>query len=177
MKVKEEFFSRGSFVLANGTIIRFWKNIWLGDTTLAAQYPSIYSVVRHKDQIVAHTFSLVPINIEFRRSVIGVRWNRWLHLRLVGIQLHTHEDEFRWSLTQSSRFTIKSMYLDLLNDNTIYLHKYLWEMKVPLKTKIFMWFLQKKEILTKDNLAKRNRLGCKKCCFCDHGESIHHLFI
>jgi hypothetical protein len=36
---------------------------------------------------------------------------------------------------------------DLLNDNIVYLHKYLWKMKVLLKTKIFMWFIQWKEIL------------------------------
>jgi hypothetical protein len=47
------------------------------------------------------------------------------------------------------------MYLDLLNGNTGYLHKYLWKMKVPLKIKIFMWFVHRKEILTKDNLVKK----------------------
>jgi hypothetical protein len=69
------------------------------------------------------------------------------------------------------------MYLDLLNDNTVYLHKYLWKMKVPLKTKIFMWFVQRKEILTKDNLLKRNWQGSSKCCFCDHDETVQHLFV
>jgi hypothetical protein len=29
---------------------------------------------------------------------------------------------------------------------------------------------------TKDNLAKRNWTGCKKCVFCDSEESINHLF-
>jgi hypothetical protein len=50
-------------------------------------------------------------------------------------------------------------------------------MKVPLKIRIFMWFLFKKVILTKDNLVKRNWHGNKKCCFCDHEETIQHLFI
>src|ERR1043165_8282346 len=39
-----------------------------------------------------------------------------------------------------------------------------------------MWFLFNKVILTKDNLAKRNWDGCKKCVFCDSKESIDHLF-
>ena len=39
-----------------------------------------------------------------------------------------------------------------------------------------MWFLFNKVILTKDNLAKRNWNGCKKCVFCDLEESIDHLF-
>jgi hypothetical protein len=69
------------------------------------------------------------------------------------------------------------MYLDLLNGNTAYLEKYLWKMKVPLKIKIFMWFLHRKEILTKDNLATRNWHGSKNCYFCDHEETAQHLFI
>ena len=40
-----------------------------------------------------------------------------------------------------------------------------------------MWFLMRKEILTKDNLAKRNWDGSKNCCFCDQEETIQHLFI
>jgi hypothetical protein len=49
-------------------------------------------------------------------------------------------------------------------------------MKVPLKIKVFMWFLHQKVILTKDNLVKRNWAGNETCCFCDNKESIQHLF-
>jgi len=41
-------------------------------------------------------------------------------------------------------------------------------MKVPLKIKIFLWFLEKGVILTKDNLARRNWNGSKACCFLAH---------
>jgi hypothetical protein len=47
------------------------------------------------------------------------------------------------------------------------------EMKVPLKIKNFYVVLQRKEILTKDNLAKCNW----QCCLCDHEETARHLFI
>jgi hypothetical protein len=99
--------------------------------------------------MVAHTFASVPLNIEFRRSLVGARWNRWLHLlhRLINVQLEPHDDKFRWRLTQTGKFAVKLMHLDPLNDNTIYLHKYLWKMKVPLKTKIFMWSVQQKLLL------------------------------
>jgi hypothetical protein len=94
MKVKEDFFARGFFILGDGSSIRFWEDTWLGGTTLAAQYPSLYSVVRHKDQTVAQVLASVPLNIEFRRSLLGARWNRWLHLlhRLIDVQLENHDD-------------------------------------------------------------------------------------
>jgi hypothetical protein len=52
----------------------------------------------------------------------------------------------------------------------------MWKLKVPLKIKIFMWYLQRGVILTKDNLAKRSWQGSKVCCFCHKDETIQHLF-
>ena len=52
----------------------------------------------------------------------------------------------------------------------------IWKMKIPLKTKVFAWYLRRGVILTKDNLAKRNWHGSKKCVFCQHDETITHLF-
>jgi hypothetical protein len=48
---------------------------------------------------------------------------------------------------------------------------------LPLKITIFMWFLNRKVWLTKDNLVKRQWKGCKKCCFCDADESVEPLFL
>ena len=103
----------------------------------------------------------------------------WLHLcrRLMMVQLSDEQDKFVWNLTASGVFSIKSMYEDLMNDHTVFLRKYLWKLKIPLKIKIFMWFLQNKVLLTKDNLVKRNWVGCTKCCFCGSQETIEHLFI
>ena len=40
-----------------------------------------------------------------------------------------------------------------------------------------MWFLHRKVLLTKDNLAKKNWHGSSHCSFCGSDESIEHLFI
>jgi hypothetical protein len=84
-------------------------------------------------------------------------WRLWLHLvqRLMAVQLNNDNDMFVWELTTNGIFTIKSISLDLLDDNAKYLNKYIWKMKVPLKIQVFMWFLHRKVILTKGNLIKR----------------------
>jgi hypothetical protein len=97
--------------------------------------------------------------------------------RLIDINLNDQEDNFIWDLTSSGVFSVKSLYLDLMNGDAQYLHKFIWKFKVPLKIRIFMWFLQRNVILTKDNLAKRKWQGDSKCCFCNQEETIHHLFI
>ena len=40
-----------------------------------------------------------------------------------------------------------------------------------------MWFVHKQVILTKDNLIKRRWVESSRCCFCDHDETIQHLFL
>jgi hypothetical protein len=49
-------------------------------------------------------------------------------------------------------------------------------MKIPLKTKVFVWYLRRGVILTKDNLANGNWQESTKCVFCGHEETIKHLF-
>jgi hypothetical protein len=50
------------------------------------------------------------------------------------------------------------------------------ESAIEDQIKIFMRFLHRKVILTKDNLVKRNWQGNTSCCFYDKEESIQHLF-
>jgi hypothetical protein len=45
-----------------------------------------------------------------------------------------------------------------------------------MKIKIFMWYLKREVILTKDNIAIRNWDGSKQYSFCLRDESIQHLY-
>jgi hypothetical protein len=179
LKVKKIFFDRGSFEVGNGENTRFWEDKWLRDKPLAQQYPSLYGVVQRKQVTVASVLGQNPLGIEFRRSLTGFRWERWLHLvsRLMAVSLSSEQVKFVWSLTTSCVFTVKSMYLDYMNGHTKYLKKYIWKMKVPLKIKIFMWFFHRKVILTKDNLLERNWNGNTSCCLCDKNETIQYFFL
>jgi hypothetical protein len=55
----------------------------------------------------------------------------------MSIRLNSNNDVFKWNLVESGRFLVKSMYLDMLNDNIVFLRKYIWKMKVPLKDQDF----------------------------------------
>ena len=94
-----------------------------------------------------------PLIRGFRRALVGNKWDMWSYLciRLMDINFTDVPDIFHWNLTQNGTFTVKSMYEDLMNGHTKYLQKYLWKLKMPLKIKVFMWFLHQKVVLTKDN--------------------------
>lgn len=146
---------------------------------LALEYSQLYNIVQRRQASVATILSHTPLNIQFCRSLIGVRWTSWLHLvrRLMAIQLSDRPDTIQWKLTKNGAFSVKSMYLHLIDSGHIPRSKHIWEVKVPLRIKIFMWFVHKGAILTKDNLAKRNWKGNQRCNFYDNKENIKHLFL
>jgi hypothetical protein len=74
-------------------------------------------------------------------------------------------------------FTVQSMYQVLINNGQMFNHKLIWKLNLPLKIKIFLWYLVKGIIPTKDNLIETNWNGNKKCGFYNTDESIQHLFI
>lgn len=179
MKVKDLFFNLGSFVLGNGEQIRFWEDVWLGDQPLMRQYPSLYHIVRQKSDTVASILRTIPLNVSFRRTLRGHNLSLWYDLinRVVLTPLSSNRDVFKWRETSSGQFTVQSMYQALINNGQMFNHKLIWKLNLPLKIKIFLWYLVKGIILTKDNLIKRNWNGNKKCGFCNTDESIQHLFI
>ena len=93
------------------------------------------------------------------------------------INLSDVPDIIHWILSVLGVFSVKSMYIDLINTRPIPRSVHIWKIKVPLKIKVFMWFVHKGVILTKNNFVKRSWEGSKRCCFCDQNETIEHLLI
>ena len=50
------------------------------------------------------------------------------------------------------------------------------ETKTTSQNQSIFWYLYKGVVLTKNNLARRQWQGDRKCCFCSSDESIQHLF-
>jgi hypothetical protein len=178
MKVKDTFLNLGSFILKNGTQIRFWEDRWLGSQPLMTQFPSLYNIVPKKSATVASVFETVPLNVSFQRALVGENLRLWhlLVLRVAQVELCGENDRFKWDLSVTGHFSVRSMYRALLNNNHVSYNKTLWSLKVPLKIKIFMWYLIRGVVLTKDNLLRHNWHGDRKCAFCYSDETIQHLF-
>jgi hypothetical protein len=179
MYAKKYFFRHGSFLIKDGSEIRFREDSWLGNLPLKDQYPALYSIAHNKSDTIAEVLNTSPPNVTFRQDLIGERLASWhaLQEQLANVQLTDKHDEFRWNLIENRIFLVDSMYKVLLHSEApIHKNKYTWKMKIPLRIKVFAWYLRRGVILTKDNLVRRNWQGSPKCCFCHHDETIKHLF-
>ena len=114
MRSKAAFFNRSNFVVGNGNTTRFWEDSWLGGTPLALQYPRLYNIVQRKEAFIGTILGSVPLNIQFRRTLVGQRWDDWLHLvhRLMEVDLSDLSDTLNWKLSVSGVFSVKSMYVE-----------------------------------------------------------------
>jgi hypothetical protein len=92
------------------------------------------------------------------------------------VTLNTDSDMFRWNLTNTGLFSVQSMYRALMTNGNVAHSRIIWKMRSPLRIKIFMWYLHRGIVLTKDNLVKRNWHGSERCCFCSDNETTQHLF-
>ena len=77
MKVKEEFLSLGKFDLGDGSQVRFWEDSWIRPRPLNSLFPALYNIVRKKSASVRTVLSMTPLNVAFRRSLVGVNLQAW----------------------------------------------------------------------------------------------------
>ena len=101
-------------------------------------------------------------------------WHR-IVASVLDINWSEQKDVFVWNLNASETFTVKSMYAAIINNGVRVLQD-IWQIKIPMKIKIFLWYLKKGVVLTKNNLLRRYWKGDNHCCFCHISETINHLF-
>jgi hypothetical protein len=88
---------------------------------------------------VASVFSTTPLNISFRRGLVGSNLALWYRLvaRVTPMRLNGVWDKFVWGVLQSGLFSVNSMYKALILDTRVRDSMVLWKIKVPLRIKIF----------------------------------------
>jgi hypothetical protein len=84
-------------------------------------------------------------------------------------------DEPCWEWSPKKTFTVKSVYDHLTKGDSGPSYKRIWKAKLPEKIKIFMWLLEQKAILTKENMLKRKWQGDPSCYMCGDLEDCDHL--
>ncbi|WVZ49107.1 hypothetical protein U9M48_000488 [Paspalum notatum var. saurae] len=119
MDIKNQFLNLGSFIVKNGTQVRFWEDKWLGDQPLKYKFPSLFNIVWKENATVAKVLSSLPPNLSFRRALTGNKLTEWynLVLRTMNVDLTEGNDVFRWKLHSNGSFSVRSMYKHLISNN------------------------------------------------------------
>lgn len=81
---------------------------------------------------------------------------------------------FNFCLCAKGLFSVQSVYAYLINSNFHFHRKQIWKFKLPLKVKIFLWYLSRVVIITNGNLDKNNWIGSNY--FYQEEDYIQHLF-
>ncbi|WVZ53210.1 hypothetical protein U9M48_004183, partial [Paspalum notatum var. saurae] len=104
MKVKPIFLNGGVYKVNSGSQVRFWEDNWLKNISLSEQYPVLYNIVHRKHDTVATVMSTSPLNISFRRALVGNKLQAWHDLvgKITNIILNDQPDQFRWLLTKKT---------------------------------------------------------------------------
>jgi len=158
LNVKHTFLSYTSYNIKDGSQISFWEDVWRGNRPFSERFPNLYHVVFNKHDTVEQVVSTNLLNLSFRRTLGGVKLTEYINLvaYLRDFNLADERDTISWKLHNNGQFSVRSMYQKLINQQVPFRHKYIWKLKIPLKIKIFLWYLLKGVLLTKDNLAKKN---------------------
>ena len=92
MGVKDQFLNLGRFKLDSGIRIRFWKDKWLGNQKLKDQFPNLFNIVQRKHATVAKGLSSNPLNVSFRRTLVGDKLTEWYSLVASLVHINLYEE-------------------------------------------------------------------------------------
>ena len=80
MKIKDEVPAKGSFTIKDGSKTRFWDDVWECQMPFKDKYPALYKIVRHPHATVASVLATRPLNLYFRRALVGNKLVEWQNL-------------------------------------------------------------------------------------------------
>ncbi len=169
------------FTLGDGAIVPFWHARWTGDKLLRNRFPSLFASTSHKHISVncwLHRFASSR-NLGFSNILDHDGQGELSQLNIVirNTSLVFNSDANAWRWNSNRRFSARSAYnflvFDDVDDRRI-LH--LWNIKIPLHIKIFLWLAARNRVPTADLLIKRGWYGPSICllCSCDE-ECLEHL--
>lgn len=166
LKIREIYLAGRKDQIGNWRNIDFWSDKWCGNFSRREKFNKIYNICREQHGSVAK-MNERRWHLSFRRwlSKDLQEDKRKLNDVLMTVCLAKQKDRAIWGLEGNRRFTVKSVYELLFSSHTRCPNNHIWKSKTPLTIKIFMWLVQQKVILTKDNLIRKKMERRQKKCF------------
>ena len=136
----------------------FWLDWWVGDTTLAVAYPTLFSFCADPEISISELSDLGWV-LDFRRTLSPVELDDWQRLTTCFPLLSEEDDSVVWPLSALGRFSVKSAYSKLVSGARTAKFKDIWPARIPPKIKIFLWQAFRRKLPATDQIRKRERAG------------------
>jgi hypothetical protein len=141
-----------------GAKVRFWEDVWVGNSSLDIQFWDIYSIVNEQNKTLAELWDGVNLKCTFRRCVDSRVFQLWKEVVSIAstIVLTGEEDALVWQYQSSGLYSFQSLYkiINFRGVVPIYLPA-MWKLTIPPRVQFFLWLVSKNKLLTRDNLEKR----------------------
>ncbi|GKV40811.1 hypothetical protein SLEP1_g48412 [Rubroshorea leprosula] len=177
--------------MGDGNTVRFWKDVWIGNQSLANQFPTLFRVSSGKEDRICKMGKWRDgkweWSVQWRRSLFEWEKDNWSKLQalLDNTQpVQEQKDRWEWKHDKDGEYVVKSAYNVLSSNNghdKAWIYKRIWSRLVPTKVSAFTWQALQDRIPTKINLFRKgiitdpNQVLCGLCG--ESTEDSNHLFI
>jgi zinc-binding in reverse transcriptase len=157
-------------------------DIWYGEVSFYIQFSNLFAKTKSPLTLtMAQVWNLGKFKVPLTRGDSLLLRVEKAHVHSIMVDLSVNfvgNDSCVWSLDTKGIFLVRSMYLFFMNGGCInYSMNYLWELKLSLKVRCFLWLVVQNKILITDNLSRKGWIGPLSCVFCPVNESVNHLFL
>lgn len=170
--IKEMFWKYIRFHLGSGVSIRFWEDIWVGDSPLKDNFLNIFRLALDPRASVSNCFDASRWVWDLGLCRNPNDWEVGELIRMLGLlgnfePIHNGLDRWIWILNREGKFNSKSFYEETLNVLTSVIpFKGIWNAKIPSKVFFFIWTTFLNKILALNHLQSRGWNLVNRCILC-----------
>ncbi|XP_021980661.1 uncharacterized protein LOC110876808 [Helianthus annuus] len=172
--------------VGDGSGTRFWKDVWIGQSTLKGSYPAIYQLAKNKNGLVADCF-LGRNNTQWawdwlRNPASVSEWVQTGSLLTVLHQTQISDSKDQWNFENSEGvpFSVKDVRKQLVDQTTLqsFVQPFDWNNWAALKVNFLAWRALMGKVASKVGLIERGvSIPNNMCDRCGIGiEDVDHLF-
>ena len=159
----DRFFTFVSFSVGNGERVKFWSDLWCGDSSLKEAFPALFSIASNKVAAVADYMQIRHGNLHWEVTFVRNLQDWELESlvsfldRIYFVSLNdSGMDQMCWQRDSKSDFSVNSYYCCLNVSTTVqFPWKGIRKSKASPRVAFFLWTAIWGKILTNDNLRKR----------------------
>ncbi|GJS11365.1 RNA-directed DNA polymerase, eukaryota [Tanacetum coccineum] len=145
--------------VGRGSMIRFWKDVWIGDSSLESRYNRLFRLATNKDCLIRDRISNGEWTWDWSRQILGghnLASFTNLLLEIGNVQVGSSSDSYIWEISNDGHFSVGSTrrHIDGCSLPSM-APSTRWHKMLPRNVNLFMWRLILDRLPHRLNLSLR----------------------